>query len=62
MFKKFTTTAATKTHGEEDATLIDVVNPTVALSDSMSNLARSALYGFGGWLARGKKETGSFSL
>lgn len=62
MFKKFDTAAATKTHGEVDATIGDVLIPTVPLSDSTSNLARAAAYGFAGWMLRGKKETGSFSL
>lgn len=62
MFKKFDASATTKTHGETDATIIDVIMPTVPLSDSTSNLARAAVYGLGGWLLRGRKETGSFSL
>lgn len=62
MFKKFDAAATTKTHGEVDASIVDVLMPTTPLSDSTSNLARAAAYGLGGWLLRGKKETGNFSL
>lgn len=62
LFKKLDTAATVKTHGEADATITDVLLPTVPLADSTSNLARAAAYGFAGWMFRGKKETGSFSL
>lgn len=62
MFKKYDASATTKTHGEVDATLADVLVPTVPLADSASNLARAAVYALGGWIFRGKQLTGSFSL
>lgn len=62
IFKKLSTDAATKTHGEADATVIDVLVPTTPLADSTSNLARAAAYFGIGWVGRGKKLTGEFSL
>jgi hypothetical protein len=60
--EKFTTAATTKTHGVESGTLVDLFMPHVELVGSTNNFMRSGIYALGGWLARGKKETGSFSL
>lgn len=61
-FKKFTTAAATKTHGTEDASIVDLLMPHTELEGSSANFLRSGGYALLGWVARGKKETGSFSL
>jgi hypothetical protein len=61
-FEKFSKDAATKTHGAVEATMIDLVMPHIELVGSTNNTIRSGVYALGGWLARGKKETGRFSM
>jgi hypothetical protein len=53
--QKYDTTAATKTHGLIDGTLIDLINPSVALN-STGELTRMLASGFVGWGIRGKRE------
>lgn len=60
--QKFDANATTKTHGAVDATLIDVINPTVPLVGSLENGLRAAFYGVVGWVGRGYRDTKSFSL
>lgn len=59
--QKYDTTAATKTHGLVDATLLDVLVPSKPL-DSTGELLRMAAFGAIGYFGRGYKENGSFSL
>lgn len=59
--QKYTTTATTKTHGLEDASLLEIVLPTTPL-DSTGTLIRSAAHFALGWVGRGYKENGSFGL
>lgn len=61
-FKKLTTAATVKTHGEEAASIIDVLLPTVPLADSTGNLVRGAAHIAAGWLARGYKENKTFGF
>lgn len=53
--KKFTETAAVKTHGTEDAGLVDLINPVAEL-DKTASTVRSLIHGAVGWVARGYKE------
>lgn len=61
MFKKYSKDATDKTHGEVDASIVDVVLPLEPLNQT-GNIVRAGVHIAGAWLARGKKETGSFSL
>lgn len=58
---KFSTTATDKTHGKEDASLMDLLNPTVPL-DGPGNLVRSGAYFGLGWIGRGYRDTKTFGL
>lgn len=62
LFQKFDSTAPTKTHGVVDASFVDVINPSVPLADTFSNATRALAFTGIGWVGRGKRETGSFSL
>lgn len=62
LVKKLSTDAATKTHGEVDGSIIDLINPTVPLADTTSNFLRAATFGLVGWVGRGYRDTQSFSL
>lgn len=61
LFKKFDVAAATKTHGEVDASLVDLINPSVPLN-STGELMRMGVSGLVGYAIRGKMITGSWSL
>lgn len=61
-FQKFSTDAATKTHGTVDASIIDVLMPHTELEGTTANFLRSGAYGLIGWLARGYRDSKSFSL
>lgn len=62
-FQKYDTTAATKTHGAVDATLIECMNPFgPALVGTTENLVRSLTVGAIAWFGRGYRDNGSFSL
>lgn len=62
-FQKFDTTAAAKTHGAIDATLVEVINPLgPPLVGTTENLLRSVAVGAIGWVGRGYRDSGSFSL
>lgn len=62
LIQKFDAAATTKTHGAVDGTIMDALMPTVPLADTTSNFIRAGAYFAMGWLGRGKKETGTFSL
>lgn len=59
-FKKFSKDAATKTHGEVDASMVDVLMPHTELVGSGANTIRSAAYGAVGYVAATKKHTGNW--
>lgn len=59
--QKYDTTAATKTHGLVDGTIMDLLMPTVPL-DTTGNFLRSAAYFGIGWLGRGYKENKSIGF
>lgn len=59
-FKKLTTEATVKTHGEADATIIDVLLPTVPLADTTGNLVRGAAHVAIGYFVAKKQFTGAF--
>jgi len=62
-FQKFDPAAATKTHGATDATLVEVLNPFgPPLVGTTENLLRSVAAGAIGWVGRGYRDSGSFSL
>lgn len=61
LVKKYTTTATTKTHGEEDAGLVDIINPAVPV-DTIGSAVRYGIGFLGGWLGRGYKETRTFGF
>lgn len=62
MIQKFEVAATGATHAAVDATLMDVLNPTVPLADSTGNLLRVGVYGVGAWLARGYRDNKSFGF
>jgi len=62
MFNKFVPAATGATHVEATATIVDVINPLVPLSDSTSNLARAAVYAVGGWVGRGYRDNKTFGF
>lgn len=55
-FKKYSPDAVTKTHGEVDASLVDLIMPHTELCGTMANAIRSTVYFGGGWIGRGVKE------
>lgn len=61
-FKKLTTEATTKTHGEADATILDILLPTVPLAGTTENLLRGAAHLAIGWVGRGYKENKTFGF
>lgn len=61
-FKKYEAASSGATHKAVDATIVDILMPHTELADSSGNFIRSAVYAAGGWLARGKKETGSWGF
>jgi len=62
-FQKYDATAATKTHGAIDATLIEVMNPFgPSLVGTTENLLRGLVIGAAAWVGRGYRDNGSFSL
>lgn len=60
--KKFEAATSGATHKEVDGNLIDLINPTVALSDSTSNILRMGAVGLAAWVGRGYKENRTFSF
>lgn len=59
-FEKFSTSAANKTHGVVEASLVDVLLPHVELVGGLANMTRSAAYTGAGYLLAKKKITGNF--
>lgn len=55
MIQKYSDKAATKTHGLEDGDLLDLINPTVALSTT-GEVLRMGLVGVIGWVGRGYRD------
>lgn len=59
-FEKFSTSAANKTHGVAEASVVDLLLPHVELVGGAANMARSAAYVGAGYLLAKKKITGNF--
>lgn len=62
-FQKYDAAATTKTHGAVDADLIEVLNPFgPSLVGTTENLLRGLTSALIGWVGRGYRDSGSFSL
>jgi len=60
---KLSTEAAVKTHGLQDASAVDVLNPIgPPLDGSTGQLVRAATTALIGWVGRGYAINGTFSL
>jgi hypothetical protein len=61
LIKKYDVSAATKTHGLIDGTLVDIINPSSPL-DATGELIRMGVVGVAAWVGRGYKENKSFGF
>lgn len=62
IIQTMSTSAATKTHGPVDGTLVDLINPFSLPGDSTTAMMKTAVVGVGAWLARGYLMTGKISF
>lgn len=61
LIKKYSTEAASKTHGLVDGNLLDVINPSASL-DATGEFLRMGVAGVIGWVGRGYKENSTFGF
>lgn len=59
--QKYSTEAATKTHGLVEASFMDTLNPFAELNDTGSAV-RTAVWTVGAWVARGYRDNKTFGF